>query len=249
MTNSANNPQMPGDPSLENRTLRKLKLRLLPWLFLLFVVAYIDRINIGFAALDMNQQLGISSRQFGAAAGIFFFGYLLFEIPSNLLLHRIGARIWMARILLTWGVLAVATGFVRNVHELYAVRFLLGVAEAGYFPGIVLYLTYWFPRSERSQATSLFIAAVPIASIVGAPISGAILDHSHWLGISSWRWLLILEGLPAIACGLLTYLVLPSWPSEANFLTSGEREWLRVDLAAEEQQNWSGTTIRSGRRW
>ncbi|HEY4930825.1 MAG TPA: MFS transporter [Terriglobales bacterium] len=222
MTISANIPNMSGNASLGDRTVRKLKIRLLPWLFLLFVIAYIDRINIGFAALTMNQELGISSRQFGAAAGIFFFGYFIFEVPSNLLLHKIGARIWMARILLSWGALAIATGFVRNLHQLYAVRFLLGAAEAGYFPGIVLYLTYWFRRSERSQAMALFIAAVPVASLIGAPISGAILDHSHWLGVSSWRWLLILEGLPAIACGLLTYFVLPSWPSEARFLNSEE---------------------------
>jgi sugar phosphate permease len=213
-----------------------LKIRLLPWLFILFVVAYIDRINIGFAALTMNHELGISSQQYGVVAGIFFLGYFIFEVPSNLFLHRIGARIWMARILLTWGVLAIATGFVRTLHQLYAVRFLLGVAEAGYFPGIVLYLTYWFPKSERAQAVALFAAAVPIASIVGAPISGAILDHLHWLGVSSWRWLLILEGLPAIGCGLLTYFLLPSRPSEASFLSSEEREWLCADLAREEQQ-------------
>jgi len=236
MTTSANIPRVSGEASPGNRTIRKLKIRLLPWLFLLFVVAYIDRINIGFAALTMNQELGISSQQFGVAAGIFFFGYFIFEVPSNLLLHKIGARIWMARILLSWGILAMATGLVRNSHELYAMRFLLGVAEAGYFPGIVLYLTYWFRRSERSQAFALFATAVPIASLVGAPISGAILDHLHWLGVSSWRWLLILEGLPAIACGLLTYFVLPSWLSDAKFLTPEERAWLRADLAREEQQ-------------
>jgi ACS family tartrate transporter-like MFS transporter len=236
MTTSANATWMSDQASLGIRTVRKLKVRLLPWLFLLFVVAYIDRINIGFAALTMNRELGISSRQFGIVAGIFFLGYFIFEVPSNLLLHKIGARIWMARILLTWGILAIATGFVRNLHQLYAVRFLLGVAEAGYFPGIVLYLTYWFPQRERAQTVALFAAAVPIASIVGGPISGAILDHAHWLGVSSWRWLLILEGLPAILCGLATYFVLPSWPSEGRFLSSEEREWLRADLAREQQQ-------------
>src|SRR5271165_1525721 len=236
MTTSANIPRVSGDAALGNSTIRKLKIRLLPWLFLLFVVAYIDRINVGFAALTLNRELGISSSQFGAAAGIFFFGYFLFEVPSNLLLHQIGARIWMARILLTWGIVAMATGLVSSLHQLYAMRFLLGVAEAGYLPGIILYLTYWFPRRERSQALALFIAAIPVASLVGAPISGAILDRVHWLGASSWRWLLILEGLPAIVCGLLTYFVLPSWPSEAKFLSPEEREWLRADLAREEQQ-------------
>lgn len=236
MTTSAKIPRVADDSSLGKRTIRKLKIRLLPWLFFLFVVAYIDRINIGFAALTMNRELGISSNQFGIAAGIFFFGYFIFEVPSNLILHKIGARIWMARILLTWGIVAMATGLVGNLHQLYAMRFLLGVAEAGYLPGIILYLTYWFPRRERSQALALFIAAIPIASLVGAPMSGAILDRVHWLGVSSWRWLLILEGLPAIVCGLLTYFALPSWPSEATFLSPEEREWLRADLAREELQ-------------
>jgi predicted MFS family arabinose efflux permease len=142
----------------------------------------------------------------------------------------------MARILISWGILAAATGFVRNLDELYAVRFLLGVAEAGYFPGIVLYLTYWFPQRERAQAVALFAAAVPIASIVGGPISGVVLDHIHWLGVSSWRWLLMLEGLPAILCGVATYFVPPSWPSEAKFLTSEEKDWVHDTLAREEQQ-------------
>ncbi len=255
MTTSANAAWMLDQTSLGIRTVRKLKIRLLPWLFVLFVVAYIDRINIGFAALTMNRELGISSQQFGTAVGVFFFGYFAFEVPSNLLLHKIGARIWMARILLTWGILASATGFVRSLHELYAVRFLLGVAEAGYFPGIVLYLTYWFRKSERSQAIAIFSTAIPIASIVGGPISGAILDHLHWLGVSSWRWLLILEGLPAILCGLATYFVLPSQPSEAKFLTSEEKDWLHDALAREEQQKLDRhrysvlETMVSGRVW
>jgi ACS family tartrate transporter-like MFS transporter len=255
MTASAESACVPDETTLGSRTVQKLKIRLLPWLFLLFVVAYIDRINIGFAALTMNRELGISSQQYGAVAGVFFFGYFIFEVPSNLLLHKIGARIWMARILLTWGILASATGLVQNLHQLYAVRFLLGLAEAGYFPGIVLYLTYWFPRSERAQVVALFTTAVPIASIVGAPISGMILDHFHWLGVSSWRWLLILEGLPAILCGILTYFLLPSRPPEASFLSSEERECLCADIAREEQQkleryNYSVLqTVVHGRLW
>jgi MFS transporter, ACS family, tartrate transporter len=222
--------------SIEIRTIRKLRIRILPFLFLLYVVAFVDRINIGFAALTMNEELAITSEQFGLVAGIFFFGYFIFEVPSNLLLHRIGARIWIARILITWGVVALLTGFVRTVHELYIARFLLGLAEAGYFPGIVLYLTYWFRQREQAQAVALFLTGLPVASILGAPVSGLILDHVHWLGMSSWRWLLVLEGIPAIACGVLTYLLLPSHPAEAGFLTPEEKEWIRAELLREEQR-------------
>jgi len=222
--------------SIETRTIHKLRTRIIPFLFLLYIVAYLDRINIGFAALTMNKELGISSQQFGLLVGVFFFGYCLFEIPSNLLLHKIGARIWIARILISWGVLAMLTGFVHSVPQLYVARFLLGVMEAGFFPGIVLYLTYWFRQQEQAQAIALFMAALPITSILGAPVSGFILDRVHWLGASSWRWLLILEGLPAIGCGVLTYLLLPSRPTEANFLTPEEKEWVTAALGQEEEQ-------------
>jgi ACS family tartrate transporter-like MFS transporter len=222
--------------SIEIKTVRKLQARIVPLLFLLYIVAYLDRINIGFAALTMNKELAISSQQFGLLVGVFFFGYFLFEIPSNLLLHKIGARIWIGRILISWGIMAMLTGLVRSVPQLYIARFLLGVAEAGFFPGIVLYLTYWFRQREQAQTIALFMIGLPITSILGAPLSGLILDHAHWLGISSWRWLLILEGLPAIGCGVLTYLWLPSRPAEANFLTSSEKNWLTTELAREEEQ-------------
>ena len=221
---------------LEKRTIRKTQIRLLPFLFLLYVIAFVDRINIGFAALTMNKELAITSQQFGFAAGIFFFGYCLFEVPSNLLLHKIGARIWIARILITWGIFATLTGFVHTVRHLYVLRFLLGLAEAGYFPGIVLYLTYWFRQREQARAIALFMTALPVTSIIGAPISGLILDHAHWLGVSSWRWLLMLEGLPAVVFGVLTYFALPSRPGEAKFLTSQEKEWLQADLLREERK-------------
>lgn len=221
--------------SVEARTIRKLWIRVIPFLFLLYVICYVDRINIGFAALTMNQELAITSQQYGLVAGIFFFGYFIFEIPSNLLLHKIGARIWIARILISWGILATLTGFVQTVQQLCIVRFLLGLAEAGYFPGIVLYLTYWFRQREQARAVALFLTGLPIASILGAPVSGLILDHVHWLGVSSWRWLLILEGIPAIVCGVLTYFLLPSRPTEARFLTPEEKDWLRADLTREEQ--------------
>ena len=222
--------------SVEARTIRKLRIRILPFVFVLYVIAFLDRINIGFAALTMNKELAITSQQYGLLTGIFFFGYFLFEVPSNLLLHKIGARIWIARILITWGIVALLTGFVHTVHQLYVVRFLLGLAEAGYFPGIVLYLTYWFRQKEQAQAIALFLAGIPVTSILGAPVSGLILDHVHWLGISSWRWLLILEGVPAVAGGVLTYFLLPSRPSEAKFLAADEKRWITAELEGEERQ-------------
>jgi len=222
--------------SIETKTIRKLRIRILPFVFLLYVSAYLDRINIGFAALTMNKELAITSAQYGLLSGIFFLAYALFEIPSNLLLHRIGARIWMARILITWGAVAALTGFVSTVHQLYSMRFLLGLAEAGYFPGILLYLTYWFPQREQARAIALLLTGFPVTIILGAPVSGLILDHVHWLGLSSWRWLLVLEGLPAIVLGLLTYLVLPSRPQDAKFLSADEKYAIQTELGREEQQ-------------
>jgi ACS family tartrate transporter-like MFS transporter len=223
-------------PSIETNTIQKMRLRLLPFVFLLYVIAQLDRNNIGIASLTMNQALAITSQQYGLIFGIFFFGYLLFEIPSNLLLHKIGARVWIARILISWGIVAMLTGFVHSVHQLYVVRFLLGLAEAGYFPGIVLYLTYWFPRREQARAFALLVMANPVATILGAPVSVLILDHVHWLGVSSWRWLLILEGVPAIVCGVLTYFLLPSRPDEARFLSAEEKAQIKEELGREERQ-------------
>jgi len=241
--------------SIGARTLRKLRLRILSFVFLLFVVALLDRVNIGFAALTMNKELAITSRQYGLIFGIFFFGYFFFEIPSNLLLHKIGARVWIARILISWGMVAVLTGFVHTVPQLYIVRFLLGLAEAGYFPGIALYLTYWFPQREQARVLAFLIAAIPVATILGAPVSGLILDHVRWLGVSSWRWLLILEGAPALVCGVITYFLLPSRPQEARFLTADEKEGIRAELEREEQQKLEQRrysvfqALASGRVW
>lgn len=236
--------------AIESSTIRKVQIRLIPFLFVLYVVAMVDRINIGFAQLTMNEDLGLSSQQYGIAAGIFFIGYFLFEVPSNLILHKVGARVWIARILLSWGVVASLTGLVQSVHQLYAARIVLGFAEAGYYPGIVLYLTYWFRQREQARVLSLFLTGFAVNSIVGAPISGFILEHAHWLGGASWRWLFILEGIPAIALGFLTYLVLPNRPSEAKFLTSEEKEWLQTELKHEENMKlqqgrhsaWEGMT-------
>jgi MFS transporter, ACS family, tartrate transporter len=222
--------------AIETSTIRKLQRRILPFVFLLYVVSFLDRINIGFAALTMNRDLAITAQQFGLLAGIFFIGYFLFEIPSNLLLHKFGARVWLTRIIVTWGLLAALTGFVQNLTQLYVLRFLLGLAEAGYFPGIVLYLTYWFRQREQAQAIALFLTGLPFTSILGAPLSGFILDHIHWLGLPSWRWLLTLEAIPAILCGVLTYLLLPARPSHAKFLSAAEKNWLSEELAREERE-------------
>src|SRR6266446_7238085 len=222
--------------SIEARTIRKVLIRILPFIFLLYIICFLDRINIGFAALTMNKELAITNQQFGLLAGIFFFGYSLFGVPSNLLLHKVGARIWIACILITWGIVAMLTGFVHNVHQLYVVRFLLGLAEAGYYPGVVLYLTYWFRQREQAQAIALVLVGIPVTSILGGPISGLILDHVHWLSLSSWRWLLILEGVPAVVCGLLAYLLLPSRPAEAKFLAQDEKDWIIAQLAREHEK-------------
>jgi len=227
----------------EAKTIHKLPMRIIPFVFVLYIISFLDRINIGFAALTMNKELAISSKQFGLVAGIFFFGYFLFEIPSNLLLHKLGARIWIARILITWGILATLTGLVNSVQQLYAVRFLLGLAEAGYFPGIALYLTYWFRQRDQAQAIALFLAGIPVTSILGAPVSGFILVHAHWLSVSSWRWLLILEGIPAVVGGVFTYFLLPSRPAEAKFLSQDEKDWITADLAREEQEKLASHKI------
>ena len=235
-------PSIVSNP-IEAATIRKLRIRLLPFLFTLYVVAFVDRINLGFAALTMNRELAITSQQFGLAAGIFFWGYFLFEIPSNLILHKIGARVWIARILITWGTVAALTGFVHSASQLYVARFALGLAEAGYFPGIVLYLSYWFRQRERAQAIALILMGIPLASVLGAPISGFILDHAHWLGLSSWRWLLILEGLPAVTCVSLTNFLLPNSPTEARFLTREEKVWIADELEQEDRQKLGARSI------
>ena len=234
--------RLPGaaENAIESRTIQKLQIRLIPYLFLLYVVAMIDRVNIGFAQLTMNKDLGLSSQQFSIAAGIFFIGYFLFEIPSNLILHKVGARVWIARILLSWGLVASLTGLVQSVHQLYAARVVLGFAEAGYYPGIVLYLTYWFRQKEQARVLSLFLTGFAVNSILGSPTSGFILQHVHWLGVASWRWLFVLEGLPAIALGFFTYLVLPNRPSEAKFLTAEEKEWLQTELQREDARKPPG---------
>jgi ACS family tartrate transporter-like MFS transporter len=207
--------------------------RLLPFLCLCYIVNFLDRVNVGFAALAMNQDLGFTPSIFGTAAGIFFVGYFLFEIPSNLALQRFGARIWIARIMISWGLVATAMAFVNGETSFYAMRFLLGVAEAGFFPGIILYLTYWFPARERARIVSLFMAAVPLATVVGGPLSGALLELHGLSGLKGWHWLFIVEGLPAILLGLIALKVLDDGPAHADWLSKDERQALAETLAAE----------------
>ena len=180
----------------------KVTRRLIPFLVLCYAVNFLDRVNVGYAALAMNADLGFTPTVFGIGAGIFFVGYILFEIPSNLALQRFGARIWIARIMISWGLVATAMALVNSEASFYIMRFLLGVAEAGFFPGIILYLTYWFPARERARIVSLFMAAVPIATMVGGPISGALLEMHGFLGVKGWQWLFIIEGLPAVVLGV-----------------------------------------------
>jgi ACS family tartrate transporter-like MFS transporter len=232
---------------VEARTIRKLKLRIIPFILILYVISFLDRINIGFAKSELDKDLAMASHQFGLAVGIFFIGYALFEIPSNLILHKVGARTWLARILIVWGFVSALTGLVQNVNQLYLARFLLGWAEAGYFPGIILYLTYWFRRPEQAQVLALLLIGIPITSIVGGPLSGLILDHIHWLGLSSWRWLFILEGIPAVIGGVLTYYLLPSRPAEATFLAGDERNWIVHQLEQEAEEKRKTLSVSAAR--
>ncbi len=206
--------------------------RLLPFLFLLYVANYLDRTNIAYATLGMKGDLGLTDSVFGTASGIFFVGYLLLQIPGALLVERWSARLLLAITLITWGVLTALTGLVRTPHELYGARFLLGAAEAGFFPGVIVYLSHWFVLQDRAKAMARFMAAIPIAYILSGPLAGAILGV-HWLGIPGWRWLFLLEGAPAVLLGIVTLFVLPDRPGEGHWLPAEERAWLAARLTEE----------------
>jgi ACS family tartrate transporter-like MFS transporter len=219
------------DNAIDERALvRKITWKIIPFVFILYVISYLDRANIGYAALQMNQELALTSEAFGLISGIFFIGYFLFEVPSNIALNRFGARRWIARILLTWGVISVACGFVQNATQLYVLRFLLGVAEAGFFPGIIVYLTYWFRARELATTVALFTSAIPVSYIIGAPMSTWIMDNVHWLGWSGWRWMLVLEGVPAVLGGILCLIYLIDRPQDAKWLSASEKKWLQSEL-------------------
>ncbi|GAB6035483.1 MFS transporter [Fundidesulfovibrio butyratiphilus] len=205
------------------KAVRKAELRLLPFLVLLYIVAYLDRINVSFAALGMNQELGLTQTAYGFGAGVFFLGYVLFEVPSNLILDRVGPRIWIARIMFSWGLATMALALASGPLSFTVLRFVLGVAEAGFFPGIILYLTYWFPQSHRAKAVALFMTATPAAGLIGSPLSGWILELHQAFGLSGWQWLFLLEGLPAVVLGVVVFLRLPAGPREAEWLTPEEK--------------------------
>ncbi len=213
---------------------RKITRRLVPLLMLLYLVAFLDRVNISFAALTMNRDIGIGPGLFGVAAGMFFFGYFLFEVPSNLILVRVGARRWIAVIMCAWGIISVATIFVHGPVDYIALRFLLGAAEAGFFPGIILYLTFWLPPSVRSSVMAIFVAAIPLSNLIGAPISAHILQMNNILGIRDWQWLFILEGSPAVLLSVLVLFLLPSRPADVSWLSADEKAQLARDLAEAE---------------
>ncbi|PXA86929.1 MFS transporter [Nostoc sp. 3335mG] len=217
--------------------IRRVSRRIIPLCFLLYIVSYIERANIGYAALQMNAELGLSAEAFGLAAGIFFIGYFLFEVPSNLLMARYGARVWIGRILIGMGVVSMATAFVQTPMQLYAARFLLGVAEAGYFPAIIIYLTAWFRSREQATVVALFTAAIPVSYVIGTPLSTWIMDHVSGLGLSGWRWMLIVEGLPAVIGGIATYLLLVDRPADAQWLSADDRAWLEAEIAKDHEGN------------
>jgi len=222
-------------PPLGGRVLTKVAIRIMPFLTLLYFVNYLDRVNIGFAGPNgMNKELGLSATAFGLASGIFFIGYLFLEVPSNLALHRFGARRWIARIMVTWGIVAIAMAFVPNPTTLVILRFLLGVAEAGFFPGIILYLTYWFPAAQRAKAVALFMAAIPVSTAIGSTLSSLLITGGHDVfGLSGWRFMFLVEGVPAILLAFVTWFFLTDRPEQAKWLSEEERRWLSGELDAE----------------
>jgi ACS family tartrate transporter-like MFS transporter len=227
---------MTDEKSLERQVFRKVTLRLIPFLCLLYFVNILDRANIGFAQLQMLDDLKMSPEAYGLGAGIFSIGYCLLEVPSNLILRRVGARRWIARILVSWGLISSAMMFVRGPWSFSLLRFLLGCAEAGFFPGIVLYLTYWFPARQRARAVALLMVASPVVWIVGGPLSGALLEFMHQrAGLAGWQWMVLLEGLPAVILGFVTLAYLTDRPEQAGWLAREERSWLADRLAREEQ--------------
>jgi MFS transporter, ACS family, tartrate transporter len=230
---------------LETRTLGRVTKRLVPFLILCYFIAYLDRVNVGFAALQMNKDLGFSSSAFGFGAGIFFIAYFFFEVPSNLLLEKFGARRWIARIMFTWGILAGAMAFIPQIsrwtglsaaHVFYTLRVLLGIAEAGFFPGIIFFLTLWFPATYRARVVGSFMVAIPLSTVIGAPISGALLNLDKLASLAGWQWVYLIEALPALFLSFVVLLYLTDKPADATWLAAEERDWLVARQAQERAQ-------------
>lgn len=244
-----------GDAAVGRSALAKAWWRLIPFLFVLYIVAFLDRVNVGFAALQMNEDLGLSDAVYGLGAGIFFIGYFVFEVPSNLILERVGARVWIARIMVTWGIISAAMMFVTGPISFYVLRFLLGVAEAGFFPGVILYLTYWFPARQRAKTVAMFMTAVAMAGVIGGPISGALLNLDGLAGLAGWQIMFLAEGIPAVILGFVVLAYLPDRPGEAGWLEPAEGRWLEEALERENtiKRSHGGHTMRqafaSGKVW
>jgi MFS transporter, ACS family, tartrate transporter len=233
---STTNPAAP-DTIVESALMSKIFWRIVPFVFFLYILAYLDRVNVSFAALQMREDLQFSDAVYGFGSGIFFVGYFLFEVPSNLILERVGARVWIARIMITWGILSALTMFVNTPREFYVVRFLLGIAEAGFFPGMLLYFTYWFPPEIHARIISFFMTALAVSGIVGPPVSGLLLTMHGIGGLAGWQWLFLLEGLPSMAAGVLVLRVMQDRPDTASWLSQEEKEWLNLRLRPEKKES------------
>ena len=232
---------------LEQQTLKRVTVRLVPFLIVCYFIAYLDRVNVGFAALTMNRDLGLSQTAFGLGAGVFFFTYFLFEVPSNLFLAKFGARRWIARIMLTWGVLSGAMAFIHGEWSFYIVRCLLGAAEAGFFPGIIFYLTLWFPAAYRARILGYFMAAIPLSSVLGLPVSGALLGMDGVAGLHGWQWLFVIEAVPALVLAVVVLYYLTDRPADAMWLPTENRTWLMRRIAAEEEVRTTAEHFSVGR--
>src|SRR5262249_35713447 len=224
------------DTSVEAITMRRVSWRLMPFLLLAYLICYIDRVNVGFAALQMNKAVGIDPKLYGLGAGIFFVGYFILEVPSNLALERFGARTWIARIMITWGIVSAAFALIGGPTSFLVLRFLLGCAEAGFFPGVILYITYWYPAHYRAIIVGVFMVALPVAGLIGSPISGAILYMDGILGLGGWQWIFIIEAVPALLLGFAAFAYLTDRPEHASWLTDEQRQWLVATLETERKR-------------
>lgn len=225
-----------GQPTAEDAVMKRVFWRLMPFLLLAYLICYIDRVNVGFASLQMNKAVGIDPKTYGLGAGIFFIGYFLLEVPSNLALERFGARTWIARIMISWGVISAAMALIGGPTSFLVLRFMLGAAEAGFFPGVILYLTYWFPAEQRAKIVGIFMVAIPVAGLTGSPISGSILGMDGVLGLGGWQWVFLVEAVPAVLMGVFAFVWLTDKPEHATWLSAEERDWLVAKLQAERQR-------------